>query len=338
MRKMKRQTNKKFIISVLIVVVVMVALVGILIFFDQKDQKAYQIVQTKMVEPQQSYSITYNGETYDYNTSIETVLLIGVDSRGKLEAQDKYGVDARADNIVLVIMDRQNHRVKILPINRDTMTEITKYTKSGFESTKYVDHLGFAFTYGDGYKASCENTCDAISNLLYGINIRYYICTNLDSIAFANEMLGGVTVECPNDDLVKDYPELKKGSKVKLTSSNVEDFLRYRDTKTDYSNNGRMDRQQAFLDGFIQKAKTMSENDYLTLWDKINAKDSNILTNMSKAHFMNIIGRVADYDYEKTQSNLRITGVDKIEDNHDVFYPNKEELKQLVIDTFYTKR
>ena len=333
----RNKNNKKFIISVIAIILVMLIIVALLIYKDQKDQRAYQI-DTKLVEPQQTYSVTYNDEIYDYNTTIETVLLIGIDSEGKLEQQDNYGVDARADNIVLLIMDRLNHTLKILPISRDTMTEITKYTKSGYESTKYVDHLGFAFSYGDGYKASCENTCDAISNLLYGVNIRYYICTNLDSIAFANDLLGGVSVEVPNDDLVKIHPELKKGSEVTLTSDNVADFLRYRDTEVDYSNNGRMDRQQAFLTGFTLKAKTMSENDYVNLWEKLSGDDSKILTNMTKAHFMNLISRVSEYDYIEEESVLKITGVDKVEDNHDVFYPDQEELKQLVIDTFYTKR
>lgn len=337
-RRISHRHNKKFKILVTIVVICMALLVAFLIYKDQMAQGAYKVAEVEVGEPQQSYSITYEGEEYDFNSSIESVLLIGVDSRGKLEAQESYGVDARADNIDLIIMDRQNHSVKILPISRDTMTEITKYTVKGYESSSYVDHIGFAFSYGNGGKASCDNACDAVSNLLYGIDVRYYICTNLDSIAFANDLLGGVKVECPNNDLSGKYPEMTEGAKIKLGDSNVEDFLRYRNTDEDYSNNGRMERQQAFLDGFVEQIKGMSEEDFADMWKELKADDSNILTNVSKSHFLKLINRINEYEYDPEKSNLKIEGTDKVEDGHDVFYANEKKLKQLVVDTFYDKR
>ena len=337
-RRISHRHNKKFKIAVTIVIICMALLVAFLIYRDQAAQGAYKVAEREYSEPQQNYSITYKGEEYDFNSSIESVLLIGVVSRGELKAQESYGVDARADNIDLIIMDRQNHSVKILPISRDTMTEITKYTVKGYESSSYVDHLGFAFSYGDGGKASCDNVCDAVSTLLYGIDVRYYICTNLDSIAFANDILGGVKVQCPNNDLSGRYPEMTEGARIKLNDSNVGDFLRYRNTDEDYSNNGRMERQRAFLDGFVDQVKGMAEDDYMDMWEQLKADDSNILTNMSKSHFAKLIKRIDDYDYDPSQSNLKIEGTDKVEDGHDVFYANEKKLKQLVVDTFYDKR
>lgn len=39
---------------------------------------------------------------------------------------------------------------------------------------------------------SCENTVDAVSNMLYGIQIEGYLCLNMDSIKVLNHLAGGV--------------------------------------------------------------------------------------------------------------------------------------------------
>lgn len=52
-------------------------------------------------------NITYNGEKYEYNNRITTILYAGVDSDGKMEATSQYGDKARADSINLVVMDEK---------------------------------------------------------------------------------------------------------------------------------------------------------------------------------------------------------------------------------------
>ena len=54
-----------------------------------------------------------------------------MDSTGKLEASSQYGNKARADSIALVVMDEKNRRMTILSINRDSMTDIRRYTMNG---------------------------------------------------------------------------------------------------------------------------------------------------------------------------------------------------------------
>ena len=50
-----------------------------------------------------------------------------------------------------------------------------------------------------GMELSCENTVDAVSNMLYGIRIEGYISLNMDSIKILNHLAGGVPVTIEDD-------------------------------------------------------------------------------------------------------------------------------------------
>lgn len=127
-------------------------------------------------------------------TDITNILYAGVDSTGKLEASSQYGNKARADSIALVVMDEKNRRMTILSINRDTMTDIRRYTMNGNDKGLYTTHIGYAYSYGDGGKVSCESLCEAVSLLLGDIPVKRYVVTNQDSMPYINELAGGITL------------------------------------------------------------------------------------------------------------------------------------------------
>lgn len=64
-------------------------------------------------------------------------------------------------------MDEKKKKMSIVSINRDTMTQIRRYSMSGNDQGLYTTHLGYAYTYGDGGDVSCESLCEAVS-LLFG--------------------------------------------------------------------------------------------------------------------------------------------------------------------------
>ena len=128
---------------------------------------------------------------------------------------------------------------------------------------------------------------------------------------------------------------MRKGARVELTSANVADFLRYRDTSTAGSNNGRMERQEAFITAYIEKLETMEQQDYFDMWDKIQEDKSLIKTNMSEQTFIDLVGNIKQYTYNSRTDNLAIEGTNGEEDGYDVFYPDMEKLKGLVVDTFF---
>lgn len=336
-RKRRVQINQKNRTIVIVCVLVVALLTAFLIWRDQRAQGVFKVNETTDVEADGSYMMTYNGVEYEYNNNIMSVLLIGIDSKGKMETTKTYGDHGRADNIELLILDRKTSKVSILPISRDTITPVHKYSMNGYDMGTEDTHLGFAYSFGDGGKGSCLNTQQAVTDLLYGVTPRYYFTTNLDSISFLNDLVGGVTVTVPNSDVAGKHEELTKGNTVKLNSGNVADFLRYRDTASDYSNNGRMERQRAFLEAVVNKLAGMSASEYEDMWKEINSKDSNILTNLSNGQFIQILDKIRDYEINPDADSLKIEGENSSEDGYDVFYPDKDQLQKLVIDTFFIK-
>lgn len=322
--------NKKFKYAVIAVTVLMLILVALLVYKSQTEWKKLNVSGFGS-----DYSSEWNG--YEYNKDISTVLLIGIDSTGPMETSETFGEQARADNIVLISFNNKDNNVKILPISRDTMTEVTKFTAKGYEAGKIKTHLGYAYSYGNGGNESSMNVCDAVSTLLYGTEVYKYITTNIDSIGYANELIGGVTVTVPNNDLAFRYPEMKEGSKVKMTSSNVADFLRYRNTDVEGSNAGRMERQQAFLEAYVKKLETMSKDDYKSMWNKLSTDESKIKTNMTEPMFLGMLSNLKKFKYNPDKDNLHIEGVNSVENGYDVFYPDEDKLKALVRKTFFEK-
>ena len=325
----KNRKMRRLVIAVLVLAVILVIS---LIVMTQRRNKVFDV--SNFSDGNAAYTVTWNGRDWEYNENINNILLIGIDSTGEMKTADTYGDQARADNIDLISFDAANKTVKILPISRDTMTEVPNFTASGYETTAMRTHLGFAFSFGNGGKASSMNVCNAVSDMLYGVEVYRYVTTNIDSIGYANDLIGGVMVEVPNDDLADKYPKMTKGAKVRLTDKNVADFLRYRSTE-DGSNNGRMERQQAFLQAYVEKLKTMDEDDYLDMWNKLSSDKSKIKTNMSQNMFMSLISNIRDYKYDPNTDNLKIEGTNGIENGYDVFYPDENKLKELVVTTYF---
>ena len=320
----KSKSARSAIIAVLILAII---LVGALIYMSQNNFSIYDMSQY-------SWDKESDVGDYEYNSDIINMLLIGIDSEGTMETSTTYGDQARADNIDLISINTKEKTVKVLPVSRDTMTDVMNYSTRGYEAGKVKIQLGFAFSFGNGGYESSMNVCDAVSDLLIGIPVPYFITTNLDSIAYANNLIGGVTVTVPNNDLSHKYSNMKKGNEVKLTKSNVADFLRYRGSE-DGSNNGRMERQQAFIEAYIQKLETMSKDDFEDMWDRMDSDKSKIKTNLDEQMFISLIGGLKEYAYNPRYDNLHIEGKNKVEDGYDVFYPDKERLRELVIKTYY---
>ena len=326
---MRRNKNMKRAVIAIIIAAVLAA--AFLIYKSQETWNRFDVSDY-------SYDKTERAGTgYEYNKDIVSVLLIGIDSKGTMEVSQTYGEQARADSIDLVIFNTKEKTVKLLPVSRDTMTEVTRYSASGYEVGSMKTHLGFAFTFGNGGHESSMNVCNAVSDMLCGAEIYRYITTNLDSIAYANDLIGGVTVTVPNNDLAGKYPEMTQGSMVTLTDENAADFLRYRDTAEDGSNAGRMERQEAFLEAYVQKLETMSEDEYKDMWNRLKSDDTRIRTNIKEKTLMSLIADLRDYSYDPVTDNLSIEGENSVEDGYDVFYPDEEKLEEMARTIFFKK-
>lgn len=212
-----KKTGRRIVSGALLLCVL--AGVAALVFHQQSSQNRQAVTAgaVSAVEEDGDYRrICVDGHSYTYNTQITAILYAGLDSQGELETYNRYTIAPRADSIEVVILDHYHKKISILAISRDTIASIGRYTMNGNFRGYYDAQLGYAYTYGDGGKVSCANLVEAVSRLLGGVPIQEYVVTNNGSIAELNELIGGVTVVVPNNDLVQMYPELSSGSTVRL--------------------------------------------------------------------------------------------------------------------------
>ena len=68
--------------------------------------------------------IYYNNKKYRPKNYLDTVLLIGTDSEGKVYESVSYNNSNKADFIALLVFDNNTKTCNVLQINRDTIAEI----------------------------------------------------------------------------------------------------------------------------------------------------------------------------------------------------------------------
>ena len=333
MRRWMRH-NKKFAAAAALLCIVVLSAGGFFLLHSQKEQSRLHVTAGNSVDMKGGYrTITWKDKEYQYNSLITTILYAGLDSTDPLKASETYSNKARADSVSVVILDKKKKKMSILALNRDTMTEIRRYTRTGEDMGTYVSHLGYAYSYGDGGEVSCEDLKEAVEKLL-GISIDEYAVTNQSSITSINDLVGGVTVTVPNDDLAAMYPELKKGAVVTLDDSNVKDFLQHRDTAADFSNEGRIERQQAYVTAYVDLLKNRLASEPDQLWQEIGQMNDYLQTSITKNKYLSLARLLEKVSFTDADY-YRPTGKDSAGELHDEFYVDEDALQQLVIDLFY---
>ena len=334
-RHRKRVQRKQIIGSVIVCAVVfIVAVIGI--FVQLQKQKAMDIRGNSNNVGSGYRDITYKGEKYRYNNRVTSILYAGVDSTGKMEAKVRYGNKARADSIQLLVMNEKTNKMSVVSVNRDTITQIRQYSLDGSDMGLYHTYIGYAYTYGDGGKVSCENLCEAVSLLFGGVPIKRYVVTNQDSMPYINELVGGITVTVPNSDLEAEYPDLYEGAQVTLDDITIKPFLQYRDTSIDFSNDSRMERQKTYAMAYVNKMKSMDKSQLEKMWDSLDSMKDYLQTSINKNQYLDLISVLKKSELTD-DSFTELEGQDQAGELHDEFYPDEDALQQLIIDLFYEK-
>lgn len=335
-RKSRHQRKKqKMLILGLAAAVAFVGLAATVVINKLKEQKNYHVTGANSVDVGAGYRYTeYNGKKYQYNNRVTTLLYAGLDSFDELKQTATYGDKARADSIMLIVLDEVSKKMSVVAINRDTMTEVHRFSRNGDDLGVYVTHLGYAYTNGDGGEASCENLKTAVSTLFNNLPIDGYMVSNQTSIVMINDLVGGVTVTVPNDDLAAKYPELTTGNVVTLDESNVRAYVQQRDTAVDFSNEGRIERQKSFVLSFMDEFGAMVKEDASSVWDSLEACSDWMQTDITKNKYLSLADAFSNTNLTP-DSYYILEGEDQLGELHDEFYYDEDALQELIIKLFY---
>lgn len=257
----------RILLTVLLAVVLLTgAAAGAFFYLRSSGQKSLMTgTETKApnmgANPDVSGTVSRNGRKYMYRQEMINFLCMGIDRTTQLVPDEtEIGDNGQADAIFLVALNPAAGTMKALGISRDTMTEIKTYDHQGNYVGRKKNHLGLAFSYGNGAEKSGELMKDAVSRLLYDLPIHGYVAVNLNAIGKLNDSVGGVTVTLPQDMELAGESFLA-GQTVTLNGAQAVTFVQKRDVHQEGSNNLRMIRQKQYAEAFLQAAKQFVSQD-----------------------------------------------------------------------------
>lgn len=278
--------------------------------------------------------IRYKGSLYEFNKGLSTFLFIGVDSPELSHEEGAVADSGLADTILIAVLDEKEKTLKIIPIDRNSITEIEIYNSFGEMVGTSMSQIAYAYAYGDGKEQSCDRTAKIVSEYLYGTPVHAYFAMPLSVIADVNDSVGGVTVELTEDMPLyngKKTIEYKKGDTVHLRGALAESYLRARQGVGDGSNAERMSRQKNYISLLMEKAKSAFLGDVTLVVDIYNLIKEKTCTDLTESEMLYLATALGDLKIEF----LSIPGTTETDGEYDEFYADGEKLLELVLDVFY---
>lgn len=324
----KRRTNR--ILKAVAAVMLMAAvLCGVFVGINIWEQKTGVFKEPDGFEIPDS-ALTYDGEKYDLNENIETILVLGLDKFEQIE-YESYNNDLQADFLMLLVIDNEAEKCTALHINRDTMTSMNVLGVAGDTVGVINQQIALAHTYGNGKEISCRNTAEAVSNLLMNIEIDYYLSVTMDAVSIYNDFVGGVELTVL-DDFNGIDDTLVKGEKVNLNGEQALKYVRSRYGLEDSSNSHRMERQRQYLRALYEKTKECINDDDNFIMNAAAKLSPYIVSNCSGTRLQAIMEKISDYELTEI---LDLEGETKKGEKYLEFYPDTKNIEETVLGLLY---
>lgn len=281
----------------------------------------------------QDDSIKYQGKVYQYKDDLMTFLIMGIDKGTKaIEGYEDEGY-GQADALFLAVLDPEDKSIRIIGINRNSMTDIDIFDENNSYVGTTTAQLAVQHGFGDGKEASCEYQMKAVQNLFYNIPIHEYAAINVSAIPAINDAVGGVDVTVLQDLTLKD-PLLVKDSSVHLMGTSAYWYVKYRDTSVFGSADMRLARQKQYLTNFVDQAKQAVKNDISIVLNLYQAIMSQVVTDISIDEIAYLASILPDYHFD-SDSIYTMEGETVMGEQFEEFYPDEKALYELILDVFY---
>ena len=278
--------------------------------------------------------VRHDGKVYEYNDDILTFLFLGIDKMDKVTPNPDLVSGGQSDAIFLLVVDTAAKDMCLVGVNRDTIVDIRMVgIGEDGEDIIYPAQLTVQHGFGDGMEGSCKLTEEAVSKLFYDLPIHGYVSFNMGGIADLNDAIGGVELEIL-EDLPNVHKNWTKGTQVKLEGMDAFYYVKYRDTTIFESARNRLARQKQYLGVFAKQAIAATKKDItlpVTLYGTL--KDY-IVTDISIGEMTYLASELANYQFDVdeiyTMEGTTISG-----EIFEEFYPDKDALRDLIIQVFY---
>lgn len=329
----RRSARRRMVVSVLVALCIVLLLAAVYHAGRWLEgQSERQVVRGDHLQRYQyEESVEIDGVAYRRKRNQTAILLMGID-RIEAAAVGDYRNGGQADFLRLVILDKDEQSIKQIQIDRDTMTPITVLGVLGNNSRMRTSQICLSHGFGDGGAQSCQFTEDAVSNLLLGVDIDFYVAMNLDGISVLNDWAGGVTVTL-QDDFSQIDPSMTPGTVMTLVGDQAEIFVRTRHGIGVGTNESRMERQELYINQLaaqLDEKLTANQDAAGELYDVLSPY---LITDMSRGRLINEVWAARSYAREPV---IEIAGEYQIgSDGFMEFIADEDSIKQIVLDLFY---
>ena len=349
---LKKKKRRKRILAVVLcemLVVVMLLAVGFQIMRSvgknnlMKQAKAAQpnlvpitaqtVLTTEEEEKWQDGWIKYENTIYAYNEDIMTFLFMGIDKNSDVKEVEDGVNGGQADALFLAVMNPHDKSIKIIGINRNTMTDIDVYNEKGAFVTTTKAQIAVQHGFGNGVEKSCEYQQKAVANLFYDLPIHGYAAINMSAIPTINDSVGGVEVTVL-EDLTKLDSTLVKDTNVHLMGKSAFWYVKYRDTGEFASSDMRLARQKQYLNTFISAAKSAAKKDISVAINLYQAILPQMVTNVTVDEVAYLAPVLAEYQFDENGFYM-LKGETVMGEQFEEFYVDEEALYEMILEVFY---
>ena len=280
--------------------------------------------------------VRYNGEIYDYNEDITTFLIMGIDKDDEEVQKAPEGDDGgQADALFLLVINPHDESIKVIGINRNSMTDVDIYDEYGRYQTTIVAQIALQHAYGDGMEESCEHQVKAVSNMFYQLPIHGYAAINMSAIPTLNDQVGGVDVEVL-EDLTKFDKSLVKGEFVHLMGMSAFYYCKARDVNVYGSNDLRLERQRQYINGFIAAVRAQTKDNPNAAVDLFKSVKSMMVTDITVDEISYLAPMVSGYSFNTNDLRM-VEGKTQKTYELEEFIVDEDDLYKLILEIFYEK-
>lgn len=286
--------------------------------------------QVTSVANENTAQVYMNGQWYAQK-DVETLLVMGIDDYGAMAGSESYNNSNQVDFLMLYLRDKNSGESAAIHLNRDTMTDINVLGVTGESAGTRYAQLALAYTYGRGEQDSCRNTVQAVSRLLYGMEIDKYIAVTMNAVPIMNDWAGGVELEVMSD-LTSIDPEWFAGETVTLMGEDALAYVRTRKGLDDSSNINRMERQRQYAAAWLKTAQPYLENTEAV---------ADLVIQLEDYHYSDCTVDELTHYAEGMRGTTSIPAAELpgeavVGEAFMEYYVDEEALQQLVLDMFYT--
>lgn len=338
---MAKRIKKDTIITVVGLVITVCAFVGAIIAVTKMISKPANDTETTTYSKQNNKASTlhFDGKDYQLKENMEVILIMGIDDREDIGDSQFAIHNSQADVLYVYAVDHKNKTYQAIQLNRETMTGIQTYNDDGTKDTIAEAQICLAHSFGKTEQGRCLNTVDAVSGLLFNMQVDHYISLNMAAISILNEQVGGVTVTVPAG-LESADPAFKEGAKVKLQGKQAELFVRSRMSLENDTNEFRMERQQMFLNAWMEQANHKMDTDSGFALGLVLSLSDYMTSDMSANALSDLANQLKEY---KNLGTVKTIGETLLESEAKIsafreYYVDKDDLERKVIDLFYVEK